>query len=208
MTAIDTEGKFGKDYDAAWLQQSGINTVLRYISSGEQAKCIDADELQSFMENGITVGIIYELWGGSKGLPGSIDAANGTADGGYALRTLRALRVPENVVVYFAVDTSVDTNDDINTYVIPYFQAAKQAMGGYYRIGAYGCGSTCAAALSAANCDKALLANATSWDGYNTFLASGRAAIVQGLGPNLYDPDTIGDPDWGGFTALAALAEV
>lgn len=180
MTAIDTEGKFGKDYDAAWLQQSGINTVLRYISSGEQAKCIDADELQSFMENGITVGIIYELWGGSKGLPGSIDAANGTADGGYALRTLRALRVPENVVVYFAVDTSVDTNDDINTYVIPYFQAAKQAMGGYYRIGAYGCGSTCAAALSAADCDKALLANATSWDGYNTFLASGRAAIVQG----------------------------
>ena len=127
MTAIDTGGKFGKDYNAAWLQQSGIDTVLRYISSGDQTKCIDAVELQSFMANRIKIGIIYELWGGSKGLPGSIDAANGTADGDYALRTLQALSVPENVVVYFAVDTSVDTNADINTYVVPYFQAAKQA---------------------------------------------------------------------------------
>ena len=82
--------------------------------------------------------------------------------------------MPEDVVIYFAVDTDVTNNTDINNYVIPYFKAARQAIGGYYRTGVYGCGSTCAAALDSAGSDKALLANAKGWSGYSTFLASGR----------------------------------
>ena len=41
-------------------------------------------------------------------------------------------------------------------------------------------------------------------------LDEGRAAIIQGKGPNMadYDPDTIWDADWGSFTALAAAAVV
>jgi hypothetical protein len=52
------------------------------------------------------------------------------------------------------------------------------------------------------------LANAPDWTAYREFLAEGRAAIVQGKGPNLadYDPDTIMDADWGGFNALNAAA--
>jgi len=181
--------------------------VIRYISRGDQTKCINANELQALISASITVGIVYEMDGGSPefgGLPGSITAATGKLDGGYALKTLKALGVPQGIVVYFAVDTDVDNNNDINTYVIPYFQAAKQAIGGYYRTGAYGCGSTCAAALDTAGCDKAWLANASLWTGYQQFLAGGRAAIVQGKGSNnsSYDPDTIKDSDWGGFKAL------
>jgi Domain of unknown function (DUF1906) len=56
------------------------------------------------------------------------------------LRTLQALGVPQGAVVYFTVDTDVDNN----AYVIPYFEAAKQAPDGTYRIGAYGCGATSA----------------------------------------------------------------
>jgi hypothetical protein len=212
MGAIDISGKLGTDYSLDWLRQNGIDTVLRYISRGEdQAKCIDAAELQALIGAGVSVGIIYEWLGGSPdygGLPNSITAADGTADGAYALNTLKALRVPQGTVVYFAVDTDVDNNDDINTYVIPYFQAAKQALGGYYRIGAYGAGSTCAAALDTAGCNKAWLANAPDWTAYQTFLNSGRAAIVQGPdvpGPvqgGSHDPDTIADNDWGGFKTL------
>ena len=55
-------------------------------------------------------------------------------------------------------------------------------MGDAYRIGAYGCGATCAAALDTAGCDKAWLANAPDWCGYRQFLDEGRAAIVQGKG--------------------------
>ena len=203
MSAIDTDGKLNRDYNVDWLKQNKFDTVLRYISSGDQDKCIDAEELQAFLNADIIVGIIYELMGGSEGLPGSIDEKQGNADGAYALSTLKALGVPQGACVYFAVDTDVDNNDDINNYVIPYLQAAKLALGGYYRTGAYGCGATCAAALNTAGCDKAMLANATDWSGYNVFLASGHAAIVQGVGPDLYDPDTIVDPAWGGFNALA-----
>jgi Domain of unknown function (DUF1906) len=207
LSAIDTPGKLGKDYTIDWLKQQGFGSIIRYISSGSQSKCIDADEAQALIAGGITVGIVYELAGGSPafgGLPGSIDSTHGASDGAYALRTLKALGVPQGVVVYFAVDTDVNNNDDINTYVIPYFKAAKQAMAGYYRIGAYGCGATCAAALDSGGCDKAWLANAKDWDGYTKFLGSGRASIVQGLGNKLYDPDTIVDANWGGFSTLEA----
>jgi hypothetical protein len=199
--------KLGKGYSIDWLNQQGFGSIIRYISSGNQSKCIDANEAQALIAGGINVGIVYELDGGSPnfgGLQGSIDSAYGARDGDYALKTLKALGVPQGVVVYFAVDTDVNNNNDINNYVIPYFKAAKQAMGGYYRIGAYGCGSTCAAALDSAGCDKAWLANAKDWNGYAKFLASGRASIVQGLGNKLFDPDTIVDADWGGFSALAA----
>jgi hypothetical protein len=211
LSAMDTTGKLGRDYSADWLRQEGFDIVLRYISSGDQSKCIDAAEMQALIDGGFTIGIVYELAGGSPkfgGLPGSIDAAHGARDGAYALRTLKALGVPQGVVVYFAVDTDVDNNSDINNYVIPYFKAAKQAMGGYYRTGAYGCGSTCAAALDSAGCDKAWLANAKDWNGYAKFLASGRASIVQGRNYKLYDLDTMADADWGGFSALPAVANV
>ena len=105
-----------------------------------------------------------------------------------------------------SVDTSIDNNNDINNYVIPYFRAAKAGDGRLLPDGAYGGGSTCAAALDSAGCDKAWLANAKDWNGYAQFLASGRAAIVQGKHYPLYDADTIADADWGGFTALVAPA--
>jgi Domain of unknown function (DUF1906) len=213
VSAIDIARKLGADtqsYSLDWLHQKGIDAVLRYISSGDQAKCIDAREMAELIGAGITVGIVYELTGGSPkfgGLPGSIDSTHGASDGAYALQTLKSLGVPPGSVVYFAVDTDVDNNTDINTYVIPYFTAAKQTLGGYYRIGVYGCGSTCAAALNSAGCDKAWLANATGWNGYSKFLASGRASIIQGRATDGYDPDTIVESDWGGFTTLA-VAEV
>jgi cell wall-associated NlpC family hydrolase len=211
MATIDISSKLGVDYSINWLKQNNIDSVIRYISRGDQTKCIDVNELQALIGAGIAVGIVYELYGGSPeygGLAASINAASGKLDGEYALKTLKQLRVPQGVVVYFAVDTDVDNNNDINTYVIPYFQSAKQTIGGYYRIGAYGCGSTCAAALDTAGCDKAWLANANLWTGYQQFLAEGRAAIIQGKGSNQssYDPDTIKDTDWGSFKSLAASA--
>jgi hypothetical protein len=211
MNAIDVSSKLGVGYSLHWLQRNGITSVLRYISRSDSAKCVDAWELQTLIDAGVTVGIIYEMDGGSPefgGLAASINATDGRYDGAYALQTLQALGVPEGAVVYFAVDTDVDNNNDINSYVIPYFEAAKQALGGTYRMGAYGCGATCAAALDSAGCDKAWLANAPGWTAYRQFLDEGRAAIVQGKGPNLadYDPDTIMDADWGGFTALNAAA--
>jgi hypothetical protein len=213
MAAIDISSKLGVEYSIAWLNTNKIDTVIRYISRGDQTKCIDAHELQALMNGGITVGIVYEMDGGSPeygGLAASITAATGQLDGAYALKTLKQLAVPQGVVVYFAIDTDVDNNSDINTYVIPYLQAAKQALGGYYRTGAYGCGSTCAAALDTAGSDKAWLANASGWTGYQQFLIQGRASLVQGKGINSgsYDPDTVNDSDWGGFKSLAAAPAV
>jgi hypothetical protein len=211
MHAIDVASKLNVGYSLEWLRRNGIDSVLRYISRSDSAKCIDAAELRTLIDAGITVGIIYEMDGGSPefgGLAASINATFGEYDGAYALRTLQALGVPQGAVVYFAVDTDVNNNHDINTYVIPYFQAAKQALAGTYRIGAYSCGATCAAALDTAGCDKAWLANAPDWTAYRQFLDEGRAAIVQGKGPNMadYDPDFIRDADWGGFNALDAAA--
>lgn len=209
VDAIDVSSRLGVGYSLGWLRRNGIGSVLRYISRSDSAKCIDVDELQALIDAGITVSIIYEMDGGSPafgGLAASINAACGENDGGYALRTLQSLGVPQGSVVYFAVDTDVDNNDDINAYVIPYLRAAKQAMVGYYRIGAYGCGATCAAALDTAGCDKAWLANAPDWADYQRFLDERRAAIIQRKGPNLadYDPDTIMEADWGGFSTLDA----
>jgi len=67
-------------------------------------KCIDADEQQALIRGSVTVGVVYELRGGSPdcgGLPGSIDAASGTLDGGDAVETLKKLGAPQGVVVNF-----------------------------------------------------------------------------------------------------------
>jgi hypothetical protein len=209
MRAIETSSKLGNGWSLDWLKQNQVEIVIRYISRGGGSKCIDADELKQLIDNNITVGIVYEYTGGDPhygGLPGNIDADNGKQDGEYALTFLQELGVPRNIVVYFGVDNNVTTNNEINTYVIPYLVAAKKSLNGYYRAGVYGCGSTCAAGLDTAGCDKAWLANATSWMGYQQFLNQGRAAIVQGIGNDDYDPDEIKDEDWGGFAQLALTA--
>src|ERR1700753_1179956 len=174
MNAIDVSSKLRVGYSLHFLRRNGIDSVLRYISRSDSAKCIDAGELQALIDAGITVGIIYEMDGRSPafgGLAASINQTFGEYDGTYALRTLQAFGVPQGAVVYFAVDTDVDNNDDINAYVIPYFQAANQPRGAPYRIGAYGGAATCAAALDTAGCDKAWLANAPDWTAYREFLA-------------------------------------
>jgi hypothetical protein len=202
MRAIETNLKLGKGiFQLPWLKQNQVEIIIRHISRGSQDKCIDTHELKALLSNQYTVGIVYELNGGAEGygLPGNIDAVHGKKDGDYAFTTLKGLGVPKGTVVYFAIDTDITTNSDINTYVIPYLTAAKQSLQGYYRMGVYGCGSTCAAGLDAAGCDKAWLANATGWKGYDTFLTSGRAAIHQGIGNDDYDPNEIKDEDWGGF---------
>ena len=193
------------------LAARGVKSVIRYLSRAGGDKVITVSEAKALAANGLQIGLVYELYGGSAGLARDITAAYGHLDGIYCLQAAKNLGAPQGTVIYFAVDTDVSNDAQVNAYIVPYFKAAVAALHPYYRVGVYGCGSTCAAALDSAGVDKAWLSNATGWTGYKAFYASKRWSLLQQRdtvqGGIDYDPDIAGEEDWGAFTPTWAVPE-
>lgn len=203
FTTIDTAVPMNRHRDV--IQANNIKNIIRYLSRGGTDKVIAKSELDNLLSWGITVGFVYEYWGGSRGLAGSIDSANGEADAHYVLNIFQAYGVPKGVACYFAVDVDVGTNYEINKYVVPYFNECKDVLNtGGYRCGTYGPGSVCAAAIDTVQCHVSWLSNASGWNAYSAFKP--RATIIQlpatHVGGLDVDPDTIIVPDWGGYVPI------
>lgn len=187
---------------ATSLKRLGATGIMRYFSRGGGSKCLTKAELDWLFDQGYMVGIVSEVWGGTRELAGSIDATNGTEDGNWAAQQLTNFGLPSSTAVYFCIDTDVDSDAQINQYVVPYLKAAAQALGSVGQPGVYGAGSTCAAALDACGYGYTMLAQSTGWTAYHNFVAQGRATIEQGPDHGWYDgPNKIvpASGNWGGF---------
>lgn len=190
-----------RNYPTA-IKRMGVTGIMRYSSRGGGDKCITAGEYAWLLDAGLEVGALYEEWGGAsrRGLGWDINAADGTLDGLFATGFWKQAGFPQGRTIYFCIDVDVDTDVKIERYVIPYLNAVRTALGGYYEAGVYGGGSTCAAALDACGFKFTMLAQSMGYTGTQEFISQKRATIIQGPDHGWYDgPNQVLVDDWGGW---------
>ena len=122
----------------ATLKSKGIVSIGRYITGGS-SKILEEGELNTILDNGFKFIPIYQI----DGTPSisHFTAANGIEDARIARVRARSFKIPENNIIYFAVD--IDAQDtDITNNVLPYFKAIKDNLKAY-KVGIYGTRNVC-----------------------------------------------------------------
>lgn len=205
VTIIDTNENTTAKLGA--LKAAGMKCIIRYIGS-TSSKEILVPEAKAISEAGLSLGLVYEAYGDTKG---ELTASLGTAHATFCRQRAPLLGTPDHAAIYFAVDND-DSAAAISSRVKPYFTAVKATIADKYRIGVYGSGLTCAAMLDAGLAELAWLAQSRGWTGYSSFLASNRWSLlqrmpqtIQGLDtdPNDFNP---AHPDFGSFVPFLGLS--
>lgn len=124
------------------LRTAGFDTVIRYLApSASSWKVVGPGEARAIAAAGFKLALVFEGDGRAHG------AATGTRDGHAALAQAKAAGAPRGAVIYYTEDYDPSPGDI--PAIISAFKAFKDALGGYYRVGAY-CSGYCAQALIAA----------------------------------------------------------
>jgi len=118
--------------DLSQVQKDAIG-VLRYIcpdSPSTHGKILFPAECDQILARGLDLALNFEWYEGRC----NEGASAGSADGATALQMAKALGYPRGSCIYFSHDTGVYNWPNIDAY----FRAVRTALGGYYRLGAYG----------------------------------------------------------------------
>lgn len=121
-----------------YLKANGYKIVGRYLTGSE--KGLKDDEPARILNNGISFFPIFQETLYTDTIS-KYNYALGVADARRAISRASELNIPENSVIYFAIDFD-PTDGEISTYVKPYFEAIKDNIG-IYKVGIYGTRNTC-----------------------------------------------------------------
>jgi Domain of unknown function (DUF1906) len=205
---IDSAGDVTRHLPA--LKAQGVRTVIRYLSGDTRpfSKNGKPPEARAIAAKGMRLGLVYETYGGTHH---ELNAAVGVAHAKQAIAQAKALGAPDGACIYFACDTNPVGAEF--TRVMEYLASVKATINANskYRVGVYGPGDVCEAALDNGHVDLAWLANAHGWSGFHKFFASKRWALFQHLPAHVggisCDPDEAAPGvDWGDFVPYAHLA--
>ena len=121
---------------AQMLKNNGFEVIGRYLTgyiSEQKPKSLAIGELQTILDAGLKAFIIYQEnnrdirdFSVKKGNEAAIKAVEA------AIKN----KVPEETIIYFAVDLDV-YEDQINNYIIPYFKGINNFIGSKYKVGIY-----------------------------------------------------------------------
>lgn len=115
------------------LKNNGYEIVGRYLTGGD-FKELRAGELSTIFQAGLKAFVIYQKnnrlitdFSYSSGKRAALEAS------GAAMKHM----IPEGTIIYFAVDLDV-YEEQINTYIIPYFKGINDYINSKYKVGIYG----------------------------------------------------------------------
>lgn len=120
------------------LRNNNITAIGRYITGGSD-KILDAGEIEAIINGGFKFIPIYQ----EDGTPG---VGHFTQEKAYAAARkarvmAKSFKIPEDSIIYFAVDfDAVDT--EILNVIVPYFKILKENLQ-YYKVGIYGTRNVC-----------------------------------------------------------------
>lgn len=120
-----------------WAAAQGVHTVLRYYASTERPKTLTRAEARAIAEAGLHVLPVFQ---DRHREPDDFSARTGAANGVAAAAFAQAIGQPEGTTILFAADLDAD-EATIGDRIAPHFAAIVGAIGGRYRIGAYGSGA-------------------------------------------------------------------
>ena len=128
---------------AKTLFDNGYRYVGRYLTgtyAGGQSKALTVSEEQIILDAGLRFFPIYQN-GGTRLDYFSED--KGKSDAKAAVEAAIALGIPQNTIIYFAVDFDA-MESQVNSNIIPYFRGVYSIISGsIYKTGIYGTRNTC-----------------------------------------------------------------
>lgn len=131
---------------AATLVSNSYEVVGRYLTGtvgGATSKALTSSEIQIIFDAGMRFFPIYQSGGAGNAY---FTYAQGSYDARAAISAAENLGIPENAIIYFAVD--YDALDvQVTSNILPYFSSIHAYFSGYttkgYRIGIYGARNVC-----------------------------------------------------------------
>ncbi len=121
-----------------YLQDNGMYIVGRYLTG--DTKSLQPGEAQRLLDAGIYFFPIFqETYNGDNVTKYNYEL--GVSDAKKAVGKARQYGIPADTIIYFAIDFD-PTQYEIDTYVMPYFQAIKENIA-EYSVGAYGTRNVC-----------------------------------------------------------------
>lgn len=136
------------------LESNGISTIGRYITGGS-AKELDDGEIERIINRGFRFFPIYQV----NGTPGIEQFTTEKAIENARLARIKAksYNIPENSIIYFAVDfDALDT--EIANVIVPYFKTLKENIG-CYKVGIYGTRNVCSQVLEKEYAETCFVSN-------------------------------------------------
>lgn len=121
-----------------YLKENGISIVGRYLTG--DSKSLRPGEAQRLLNAGIRFFPIFQETYYSDDVT-KYNYNLGVSDARKAISKARQYGIPAGNIIYFAIDFD-PTQDQIDTYVVPYFQAIKENIGEYC-VGVYGTRNVC-----------------------------------------------------------------
>jgi hypothetical protein len=204
---IDTNNETSARLDE--LRSHGVECVIRYISTNTSgSKVVKPAEARAIAAAGLKLALVFEIWGGVNNFAhDDIDGDSGADHGNFARQWAASVGAPDNTIIWFAIDTDC-TAGQYAQRVKPYFQAARTALRGKYRIGVYGCGYVCVQAMADGIVDATWLTQSMGFNGSRAFRDSGRWTLLQGPETTLeglsIDTNEANSDDYGAFVPFQA----
>jgi len=165
------------------LAAAGYTAIGRYLTNSSATGALDkkltSDEMSAISGAQLRVWPIFEEGGDELSW---FSRAQGALDARSAVEAARALGVPKQTTIYFAVDLDV-TPDDITTSITPYFEGIAQGLsdtGDTYKAGVYGSRLVCSRISGASLAHFSFVAGMSSgWGGNETEPLPGNWAFNQ-----------------------------
>jgi hypothetical protein len=192
------------------LRNQGVECIIRYVSTNTSgSKVVKPAEARAIAAAGLKLALVFEVWGGVNNFAhDDIDGHSGTSHGSFARDWAANVGAPNNAIIWFAIDTDC-TAGQYAQRVRPYFQAARVALQGKYRIGVYGCGYVCTQAIADGLVDATWLTQSMGFNGSHAYRDSGRWTLLQGPETTLeglsIDTNEANGNDYGAFVPFQAL---
>jgi hypothetical protein len=143
------------------LVKMGISFVIRYVPYGATGKDLTKEELQSLLNAGLSVGFVFQRYGSEfqaqqpyiagLGVKAGDSFGAGVAIANQAKNGLKKLEVPDDIVVYFAIEADKGNRhirEDEIPKIVEFFKGVCSVLPAN-RVGMYGGGPSMRAVMNA-----------------------------------------------------------
>ena len=131
IKGFDTAARLNAS-QARKLREADYTFAIRYLVPERYSKALTRSEVDILLTAGFRIGLVWETTANRS----NSGAASGLTDGRQAAELAKSMGVPDNTVIYFAVDYYPKADD--YPRIAAYMIAAESAVRPY-RLGIYGC---------------------------------------------------------------------
>ena len=146
---------------ARLLKENGFEVVGRYLTgyiSEEKPKALQFGEIETILNSGLKVFPIYQE---NNRQITDFSYAKGKKSGQRAREAAITNLIPDETVIYFAVDLDV-YEDQIEDYIVEFFKGINEGIGNRYKVGIYGPRLVCQRVSEAGLAESSFVADMSS----------------------------------------------